>query len=469
MARSGGQWDIGPCPWRGATVSTMIRTMARWPTSSRRTPAPPTARSVLTVFALGTTLALIVAILGGYAALRSFALDEAKRDTRSRILENAKLVEAVLRDDLVTGDPEAISAVDSVVVSGILSPSVFRVKLWSVDGQVLYSDNPEQIGGRFTLDDESAELLEEGGAEVEKTELNRPENALDPKEGDVIEAYTRVRLPSGQPLLFEIYEQFESLNANAQRVLEAIALPLLGAIALIFLVQVPLVWSLTRRLQRGHEDREGLLAAAVASSNRERRRIASYLHDGPVQDIAGVAFGLAPIAESVAAGGDTARAAELRRAIGALRQNVRELRTLLVDLHPPNLAAQGLASALADLVSPLEARGVTVTVSVEDDDVLDAEQRALVFRAAQEAVRNVIAYANASRVGVTVGRAGAAVRLVVSDDGTGFDQETRSSRAKEGHMGLSLLTDLALLSGAALAVESAPGAGTTVTLEVPVR
>jgi signal transduction histidine kinase len=421
------------------------------------------------LFALGTTAALVVAVVGGFLALRSFALDEAKRDTRDRLLENAKLTESVLQDDLVTADPDAIARVDEVVLTGVLTQSVVRVKLWSADGVVLYSDNPAQIGGRFDLGDEERELLEDGGAEVEETQLNRPENALDPKDGDVIEAYTRIRLPSGQPVLFELYERFDSLNASARRILGAVAWPMLAAIALILLVQAPLVWSLSRRLQRGYEEREGLLAAAVAASNRERRRIASYLHDGPVQEIAGVAFGLAPLAENAAARGDEAEAGELRRAVDGLRQNIRDLRSLLVDLHPPNLAAQGLESAFADLVSPLEARGIDVTVSVEEADLLDPEQRALVFRVAQEAVRNVVAYAGARAVVLTLRREDGRLRLAVTDDGRGFTQETRAARANEGHMGLSLLGELARMSGAVLDVRSEPGAGTTVTLEVPVR
>lgn len=424
---------------------------------------------MLGLFAVGTAAALVVALVGGLLALRSFAVGEARRDTRSRLLENAKLVESVLQDGLLDGEAGAVAAVDDAVLTGVLDPSVIRVKLWSADGRVLYSDNPAQIGGRYALDDEARELLEQGGAEVEETSLDRPENALDPKEGDVIEAYTRVRLPSGEPVLFELYERFDSLNAAARRILGAIVPPMLAAIALILLVQVPLLWSLSRRLQRGHEERESLLAAAVAASNRERRRIASYLHDGPVQEIAGVAFGLAPVAEEAAARGADAEATEIRRHIDQLRQNIRDLRTLLVDLHPPNLAAQGLESALSDLVSPLEARGMQVSVSAEEADRLDPEQRALVFRAAQEAVRNVVAYSGASHVRVTLRPEGPVLRLEVTDDGTGFDQETRAERAKEGHMGLTLLQELARMSGAMLDVRSSPGAGTTVQLDVPIR
>ena len=70
------------------------------------------------------------------------------------------------------------------------------------------------------------------------------------------------------------------------------------------LIQVPLVWSLTRRLQRGNEEREALLGSAISASAHERQRVASYLHDGPVQEIAGLAYGLAPLAERATARGE---------------------------------------------------------------------------------------------------------------------------------------------------------------------
>ena len=420
------------------------------------------------LFAAGTAAALVVALVGGYLALRSVALSEAKRDTRTKVQEAGQLVESVLGNGILRGDPAAVAAVDETVLARVLSTSVVRVKVWSADGRVLYSDDPAQIGGRYALDDDQRRLLRDGGAEVEVSDLDRPENALDRQKGELIEAYTSIRTPSGTPVLFELYERFDSVTASARRLLAALAPPILAAIALILLVQIPLVWSLSRRLQRGYEERETLLAGAVAASNRERRRIASYLHDGPVQDIAGVAFSLAPLADGATARGD-GDAAVLDEAIDRLRHNVRDLRTLLVDLHPPNLAAEGLGPALTDLVSPLEARGIAVSVSVDDTDRLEADQQALVYRAAQEALRNVTAYANASSVSVELVVDASAARLVVTDDGQGFHPETRAARAAEGHLGLSLLAELAQQSGATLDVHSGEGAGTRVELEVPFR
>jgi two-component system NarL family sensor kinase len=419
-------------------------------------------------FALGTAVAIAIAVVGGYLALRSVATDEAKRETRTRVVEAGQLVESSVEQGLLRGDSSAIRRVDDVVQSRVLDSSIVRVKIWSADGHVLYSDDPAEIGGRFTLDDGQLRLLRDGGAKVEVADLSHPENVLDRSQGRLIEAYSRIRTPAGTPLLFEVYQRFGSVTASAQRLLRALAPPILGAIALIVLIQAPLIRSLVRRLQRGNDEREALLGNAIAASSRERQRVASYLHDGPVQDIAGLAFGLAPIADDAAARGATDEAESLRTTIAHLRNTVRDLRTLLVELHPPHLAAAGLETAIDDLVSPLRASGVVVALTIDGAGRLDREQEALVYRVAQEAVRNVIAYAGARSVEIAL-RVNGGTRLVVQDDGRGFRPEEREQRLAEGHLGLSLVQELARQSGGRLEVTSADGAGTRIELELPPR
>ena len=187
-----------------------------------------------------------------------------------------------------------------------------------------------------------------------------------------------------------------------------------------------------------------------------------------MQDIAGLAFSLAPIADKAEARGD-ADASVLRSVVDHLRRNVRDLRALLVELHPPRLAAAGLDAAVADLVSPLQAGGADVSVSIDGTERLDREQEALVYRVAQEALRNVIAYADASEVRVELTVDDGVARLVVADNGRGFEAGVRERRREEGHIGLSLVEELARQSGGTLEVESTAGTGTRVELEVPAR
>lgn len=418
-------------------------------------------------FAVGSIAAIVIVAVGGYFALRSVALDEARGETAVKVVQAGQLVESQLADGILTGAPAALAKVDELVVGRVLSSSVVRVKIWSAAGTLLYADEPALIGQRFPLSEDQHRLLREGGAEVELSDLSRPENAFDRLEGDLLEAYTPIRTPSGEPLLFEIYERVGSVRSRAQQLLSDLAPPILVGLAVLVLAQAPLVLSLARRLQQGHAEREELLLAAIDASSRERLRIASYLHDGSVQDVAGVAFGLAPIADRAAARGDGEEAAELRGAVERLRHSVRDLRMLLVELHPPSLAAAGLANALSDLVSPLEARGISVTLELDGVERMEPGEEALAYRIAQEAVRNALAHADARSVRLHVDVTEQELRLTVTDDGRGFTPENRARSADEGHLGLSLLEELAAQSGGTLHVGSAAGEGTRVELRVP--
>ncbi|RKQ84946.1 histidine kinase/DNA gyrase B/HSP90-like ATPase [Solirubrobacter pauli] len=408
---------------------------------------------------LGSLAAIAVILVGGFFALRDVATQEAERDTRERVLIEGKLIEAAgLEDGVLTGDPRALAKLDDLVQGQILGESVVRVKVWSQDGTILYSDEPRLIGQRFALGEEEAELFETGGSDAELSDLGEPENRYERAEGKLLEAHTAIRTPDKTQVLFEIYQRFSSINASATEIVKTLAPPVLAGLLVLLLFQAPLAWRLARNLQRGHEERERLLAGAIEASDRERRRIASDLHDGVVQDLAGVAFGLAPLAADARRRGNDEEARVIDDAVDTLRQGVRDMRTLLVEIHPPRLETAGLEPVLHDLLSPLRKAGIETHLSVEEEPAA----KELVYRVAGEALRNVLAHAQASRVDVTV----TPTTLTVADDGRGFDAAERASRAEDGHVGLSLLTDLVAQSGGQLAVRSVPGTGTTVTLEL---
>jgi len=418
---------------------------------------------------LASLAAIAVIVVGGFFALREVATHEAERGTRERVLAEARLVEAAgLSDGILRGDRAAIERLDSLVLGQIVTGSVVRVKLWSKDGTILYSDEPALIGQRFALGEEEVRLFAEGGADAELSDLSQPENRYERPQGKLLEAHTAIRTPDGTQVLFEIYQRFGSVSASAERLLAALAPPLLGGLAVLLLLQLPLAWSMARRLQRGHRERERLLANAVEASSQERRRIAADLHDGVVQDLAGVAFGLAPLAADAERRGDPDGARALGDAVTTLRQGVRDLRTLLVEIHPPNLESAGLEVALSDVLSPLAAAGIATDLRI--DDAAGPGSDALVYRVAREAVRNAQAHGKPATVRVEVTRpAPGSIRLVVADDGRGFTAAERERRAAEGHVGLMLLEGLAVQAGGTLTVDSEPGRGTTVELEVPAR
>lgn len=440
-------------------------------------PAPPRIGSAVARFVLGSLVAIVVVVVGGYIALRDIATKQAE-DTTAQIVEvNGRLVQTALDNGLLKRDPKSIQKLDDFVVSKVLPPSpvnnsapIKRVKVWSADGTVLYSDVRELIGKKYALGAEERELLEKGGAEAEISDLTKPENQYERQYGKLLEAHTPIRTPNGTPVLFEIYQQFSSIQSRATALLKELAAPLIAGLLVLLLFQVPLAWSMARRLQRGHRDREALLANAIEASAQERRRIASDLHDGVVQDVAGVAFGLAPLAEDAERRGDSNASGALRGSMSTLRQGVRDLRTLLVEIHPPSLESAGLEAALSDLLSPLEAAGTRAELHVDDRATAGSKGDALVYRVAREALRNTQKYAEADSVRIEVTRPEPDItRLVVRDDGKGFTADDRARRAEEGHVGLTLLESLVRQSNGTLAVKSSPGEGTTVELEVPVR
>lgn len=431
---------------------------------------PPRIGSAVARFMLGSLAAIVVIVVGGFFALRQVAIDEAERDTRERVQAAGRVVEAAgLTDGVVRGDPAALRRLDDIVLGQVLTGSIVRVKLWSEDGTILYSDEPALIGRRFVLGEEERELFDTGGAEAELSDLGQPENRYERPQGKLLEAHTTIRTPDGTQVLFEIYQQFSSISANGERLLRALAPPLLGGLLVLLLFQAPLAWSLARRLQRGHAEREALLASAVEASAQERRRIAADLHDGVVQDLAGVAFGLAPLADEARRRGDEQAAAVLGDATARLRQGVRDLRTLLVEIHPPNLDAAGLDVALSDLLSPLAAAGVSTELELsEQAAALHGDGAVLLYRVAREAVRNAAEHADPATVRIELTPAAAGrVRLLVSDDGRGFDEGARERGAADGHLGLTLLDGLVAQAGGTLVVTSQPGAGTRVELELP--
>ncbi len=234
---------------------------------------------------------------------------------------------------------------------------------------------------------------------------------------------------------------------------------------MLAVLQVPLAWRMARRIRNAQRDRELLLQRAIDASERERRMIAAGLHDGVVQELAGHSFQMAAALEQ------DRPAAELRAVLAGgaagTRNAIRQLRSLLLEIYPPALRDHGLAAALPDAAAPLTARGVEVAVDVQVGLELPTEVERLVFRTAQEAIRNVGAHAAAEHVSIDVAQTNGTVTLRVADDGRGFEADELARRRLEGHMGLAMLRDMAETAGGGLEVTSSQGGGTVVELEVP--
>ena len=171
-----------------------------------------------------------------------------------------------------------------------------------------------------------------------------------------------VQAPNGDRMLFESYLRYDEVADAGRRQWLTYAPVALGSLVLLQFVQLPLAWSMARRIRRSQTEREHLLRHAIEASDNERRRIASDLHDGVVQDLTGVTLSLAAASRrrSSAVTPLTAPTDQvvLDDAASKLRESIGSLRSLLVEIYPPNLHESGVEVALSDLLARLRNRGI---------------------------------------------------------------------------------------------------------------
>jgi signal transduction histidine kinase len=197
----------------------------------------------------------------------------------------------------------------------------------------------------------------------------------------------------------------------------------------------------------------------------ERARIAHELHDAVSQKL----FSLRLTAQAAAAlvDADPARAKkEIRQVTALAAEAAEELRAVVVELRPAALDEDGLIATLrtqADVLDRVHSAGVTFHCS--QVRALPAAQEEALLRVAQEATHNALRHAKAGAVSVTLEGRGKGARLRIRDNGRGFDP-TAVRRAGR-HLGLVSMRDRAHAVGGRLTVQSEPGAGTVIEMEVP--
>lgn len=222
--------------------------------------------------------------------------------------------------------------------------------------------------------------------------------------------------------------------------------------------------------QRIVETLAGHAALAVANAQRlertrelavaeERTRLARDLHDSLTQTL----FGLTLAAEAAATVAPSEPLDQVR-ALGAAA--LEEMRSLVETLRPGDLGRDGLAAALRKRVELVRrVHDVPIRLDVDDSGALSTTvQRELLF-VANEALANALQHADANEVAVALDTHGDTARVSVSDDGQGFD--LAATRSASRRLGLISMQDRVDALGGSLLIETAPGNGTRVTVEVP--
>ena len=243
------------------------------------------------------------------------------------------------------------------------------------------------------------------------------------------------------------------------------------------LVFSTLIWSGARTLDRIDDERriaEGeraqLLRRVIDAQEEERRRLARELHDQMGQHLAALTLQLelhrVGLGANASDGGD-----HLRQVLELADRLAHEAHALAWELRPPELDQLGLQAALALYAEQWSRRaGVKadfITTGLTNDR-LPPEIEIALYRVVQEALTNVLKHAAAANVSVVAERGNDEVRLIVEDDGCGFDADALISPASTaGRLGVLGMRERIDAVGGKLDIESTPGAGTTLVVRIP--
>lgn len=413
-------------------------------------------RALLVVAAVATALALLVAIGLSFVVRQTYQQDALRRADRLA----TTLANDVLGPALDADDPGLVPLLDQLLGSRARDGSIVRIKVWTEDGVVLWADDHRLIGRAYELEPDDRALLGTRESYAEPAELDRPENEYEVGlPGSYIEVYAGFLDRTGRPLLFEAYQPVDDVGTQVLRA-DLVGLPL-ALSGLLLAVLLPFALSLARRVDRAQEQQRTLLLHAVEASEVERRRLAQDLHDGVIQDLAGIAYAFSALDVQLA-GLPQARAT-LRHAGEIVQRDVLALRTLSTDLYPPDLGGEGLEPALEEMLDQLEQQGLKTVLDVPEDLDLPPTTALVAYRVVREALRNVEKHAAASAVVVELQHVGGRLQVRVRDDGRGF---STGAAAPEGHLGLRVLRDTVTDAGGQLQLRSAPGE-TVVEADLP--
>jgi two-component system CheB/CheR fusion protein len=246
-----------------------------------------------------------------------------------------------------------------------------------------------------------------------------------------------------------------------ERVLTVTARPIRRGGDRLFLIAMSDVTLVRQREQREIQ----LINSVLEVQAREREHLAHELHDETGQALSAVLVGLSTLAKDIGDG-------RARALLGELRERVRELidniSRMARGLHPAALEQLGFSGALRQLVEHFsEVHAISVDLDIENEAEFDALSMSLslgLFRVMQEALTNTARHAEASEVGIALAREGNLIRLRISDDGDGFDIQSQPSAG----LGLRLMERRVAQLNGVFRIESAPGMGTNLAIDVPI-
>ena len=429
------------------------------------------AISLVALIAVGTLAAIICV-----QVVQDQALHRAEANGESIAVD---VVAPMVNPGVEEGDTDSLVALHRQVQFRMATDTIQRIKVWSPDGMILYCDDPRQIGLHFPLDEDDLDALNSGGVDSDISDLDKSENVFDRGFGfgESLEVYVGAQDTVGKPILVETYFTANSLHADEASLIRRIVPVVLAAVLVLGLLLVPLAFTLARRVSRYERERQSMIRLAVEASSAERRRVAGELHDGVIQDLAGVGYALSSLDTQLLtlgrSNGDPEPAPPVKGMLTTLHTAqrlvhddllaLRELTGLQYAADSPAVDPEAALRVVADHVG---AEGTPVDMVVGPLPELPPAHRSALIRIGREAMRNAAKHAPGSHVMLTLGVSGGNAVLAVADDGPGFDPHNAVGPV-EGHIGLALLADAAEGAGGRLDVRSRPGHGTTIKATIP--
>jgi two-component system NarL family sensor kinase len=423
-------------------------------------PRRPLALFIVSALVVSAAVAAVTVLISGNIA-RSTAVAEAE-DVAVRL---ANLLVAPLLRDALAGDASSWAELDRFLENRMSDGSLVSVVVWTAEGEVLWSTIDELIGDRVEVEDD----LEAALAGTTVADLDEePDSHYGEDTGPLLEVYVPVDI-DGTRLVVESYFPADTIDEQTA-LLRAEIVPLaVGALVVLQLVQLPIAASMARRARQHEAERLSLMARALTASDRERRSIAGDVHDGPVQDLAGVSYALAALRPAI----PEERRAIVDRLTTTVQHAVASLRRLMVDIYPPDLSGTSLGPAIDDLAVRLREAGTEVSVTADPLPGLPAEYAAVLYRTAKEALANVSRHADAEQVWVDVSCVkhgdDDAVLLTVADDGVGLPDPLVAEASGDGHLGLRLVRERIEDLDGEVRLEGRADGGTVLSALVPLR
>lgn len=237
-----------------------------------------------------------------------------------------------------------------------------------------------------------------------------------------------------------------------------------------FLQAVANVLAAATERKQAEESRTRLLKRVMSAQEEERRRIARELHDETGQALTSLLVGLRLIDDMRTLKTAKAQAHRLRHSTAQILDN---LGRLARGLHPSILDDLGLVGALTHYATDYaQSHGIAVNVHTQglDSSRWPALVATALYRIVQEALTNIAKHAAAKTVSIILERRPSEVQMTVTDDGCGFDVETTlRTSPTSNRLGLYGMRERAVLLGGSMTIESKPGKGTTISVQIPLE